>query len=369
VTPHAIAFWARTAVAYGGAMAIRVVQWGSGNVGRASIATVAGRPDMEIVGLLVNSPDKVGRDIGQLAGIADMGITATDDVDEIIALDADVVLHMPLPSLVYGDDPGADLDNFCRLLASGKHVITTVGYMYPNVYGDEIMERLVDACATGGVAFHGTGANPGWFGDLLPLLMSGLSLRIDQIAVQEISNFQYYPSPEIMFEMMNFGRTPEEFAARSGRHRTWLDGLFTEAVQMVADGIDAEIDEVASEMETWIATDDLATAAGTVEAGTVAGQRWQWRAMVDGRALVHQETVWRMHRDAAPQWPEGDWSIRITGEPDMQLTLPHAWNRDVLGSTAAHAINAIPYVVNAGPGVKTFLDLPMIAGRGSAWRR
>ncbi len=76
-----------------------------------------------------------------------------------------------------------------------------------------------------------------------------------------------------------------------------------------------------------------------------------------------------MHRDAAPQWPEGDWSIRITGEPEMQLTLPHAWNRDVLGSTAAHAINAIPYVVNAGPGVKTFLDLPMIAGRGSAWRR
>ena len=87
-------------------MAIRVVQWGSGNVGRASIATVAGRPDMEIVGLLVNNPDKVGRDIGQLAGIADLGIAATDDVDEIVALDADVVLHMPLPSLVYGDDPG-----------------------------------------------------------------------------------------------------------------------------------------------------------------------------------------------------------------------------------------------------------------------
>jgi 4-hydroxy-tetrahydrodipicolinate reductase len=350
-------------------MAIRVVQWGSGNVGRASIATVAGRPDMEIVGLLVNNPDKVGRDIGQLGGIAELGIAATDDVDEIVALDADVVLHMPLPSLVYGDDPGADLDNFGRLLASGKHVITTVGYMYPKVYGDEVMEPLSQACAAGGVAFHGTGANPGWFGDLLPLLMSGLSLRIDQITVQEISNFQFYPSPEIMFEMMNFGRTPEEFAARSERHRTWLDGLFTEAVQMVADGIEADIDEVVSEIETWVATDDLDTAAGVVAAGTVAGQRWQWRAMADGRALVHQETVWRMHREAAPHWPEGDWSIRITGEPEMRLTLPHSWNRDVLGSTAAHAINAIPYVVKAGSGVKTFLDLPMIAGRGSAWRR
>jgi hypothetical protein len=190
---------------------------------------------MDLVGLLVNSPSKVGRDIGDIGGIAPLGITATDDVDEIIALDADVVLHMPLPSLVFGDDPGADLDHFCRLLASGKHVITTVGYMYPKVYGHDVMGRLSDACAEGGVAFHGTGANPGWFGDLLPLLMSGLSLQIDQIDVQEISTFQHYPSPEIMFEMMNFGCTPEEFEVRAVRHRGWLDGLFTEAVQMVAD--------------------------------------------------------------------------------------------------------------------------------------
>jgi hypothetical protein len=188
-------------------MTIRVVQWGSGNVGRSAIATVAGRPDMELVGLLVTNPDKVGRDAGALAGIDDLGVAATADVDDIVALDADVVLHMPLPSLVYGDTPGADLDDFCRLLSSGTHVITTVGYMYPKVYGDAVMGRLSAACAAGGAAFHGTGANPGWFGDLLPLLMSGLSLRIDQIAVQEISNFQHYPSPEIMFEMMNFGRT------------------------------------------------------------------------------------------------------------------------------------------------------------------
>ena len=215
-------------------MGIRVVQWGSGNVGRSAIATVSARPDMELVGLLVKNSAKAGLDAGELAGIGPIGVSATDDVDAIVALDADVVLHMPLPSLVYGDDPDADLDHFCRLLASGKHVITTVGYMYPRVYGDEVMSRLAHACAAGGTAFHGTGANPGWFGDLLPLLMSGLSLRIDHIGVQEISNFQHYPSPEIMFDMMNFGRTPDEFEQRSGRHRNWLDGLFTEAVQMVA---------------------------------------------------------------------------------------------------------------------------------------
>ncbi len=345
-------------------MATRVVQWGSGNVGRQAMATVVARDGMDLVGLLVKTPGKVGVDIGELAGIGAIGTRATDDVEDIVAMEADVVLHMPLPSRVHGDDPDADLDDFCRLLASGKHVITTVGYMYPKVHGDEVMQRLQSACAEGGAAFHGTGANPGWFGDLLPLLMSSLSLR-HQITVQEISNFQFYPSPEIMFDMMNFGRSPSELEARAGRHRVWLDELFTEALQMVADGIGAPVDRVTSDMVTWVTDRDLDTAAGTVAAGTVAGQRWQWAAMVGDHPLVRQETVWRMHADAAPDWPHGDWSIDISGDPDMHLSLPHGWNRNVLGSTAAHAVNAIPYLMAAGPGVKTFLDLPLVAGMGA----
>ncbi len=346
-------------------MTVRVVQWGSGTVGQHAISTVADRPDMELVGLLVKNPDKVGRDAGEIAGIDPIGVIATDDPDEILALDADVVLHMPLPSLVYGDDLDADMADFCQLLTSGKHVVTTVGYMYPVVYGPAVMDRLEAACAAGGTVFHGTGANPGWFGDLLPLLMSGLSLRIDDIVVREISNFQHYPSPEIMFEMMNFGRTPEEFEAKAARNRKWLDGLFTEAVQMVGDGIGAEITEVVSDMTTWVTDTDLDTAAGPVAAGTVAGQRWEWAAMVGDHPLVRQETVWRMHKEAAPDWPHGDWSIAISGNPTMNLSLPHRWNASVLSSTGAHAINAIPYLMEAGVGVKTFLDLPLIAGRGA----
>lgn len=346
-------------------MSIRVIQWGSGNVGTSALRTVAKHPDMELVGLMVSSAEKVGRDIGTFAGTADLGVRATDNLDDIVGIDADVVLHMPLPSLVYGDDPGADLDNFCVLLASGKHVVTTVGYMYPQVYGDDVMNRLSDACQEGGVTFHGTGANPGWFGDLLPLLMSGLSLRIDGIDVQEISNFQHYPSPEIMFDMMNFGKTPNDFAAAAVRHRGWLDGLFTEAVEMVAAGLGVATTETTSEMDTWIADTDLDTAAGRVTAGTVAGQRYRWQAMVGDVALVSQETVWRMHERAAPDWPTGDWSIRIHGEPKMYINLEHGWNHNVLASTAAHAINAVPYLLEFEPGVVTFLDLPIVAGRGA----
>ncbi len=341
------------------------MQWGSGNVGQHAIRTVARRPDMELVGLFVTSPDKVGRDAGDLAGIGPLGVPATGDLDAIVALQADVVVHTPLPSAVYGDDPDADLRHFCQLLAAGTHVVTTVGYMYPQVYGQEVMTRLTTACAAGSSCFHGTGANPGWFGDLLPLLLSGLSLRIDRIRVQEISNFQHYPSPEIMFGMMNFGTTPDVFEARSTRHRRWLDGLFTEAVEMVAAGLGALDVTTTSTSEHWLTDEPLHTAAGPIDPGTVAGQRYRWSAELDGRPLVEQETVWRMHRDAAPGWPEGDWSLQIDGEPEMRLELGHRWNRDVLGSTAAHAINAIPALLDAEPGVQTFLDLPIIAGRGA----
>ena len=346
-------------------MAIKVAQWGSGNVGRMAMQTVMARPDMELVALHVTNPEKVGRDAGELARRAPVGVAATHDIDALVESDADVVLHMPLPSLVYGDDPEADLATFETLLAAGKHVVTTVGYMYPQVHGDGVMRRLAEACERGGTVFHGSGANPGWFADLLPLLMTGLSLRVDRIHVQEITCFVGYPSPEIMFDMMNFGRTPEQFAERSTRHRTWLDGLFVEAVQMVADGLGVETSGTSSHQELWIADRDFETAPGVVPAGTVAGQRYQWSALVDGEPFVTQETVWRMHDDAATDWPYGDWSIEITGSPTMRISLPHAWNPNVLGSTAAHAINAVPYIVEAGSGVKTFLDLPMVAGRGA----
>ena len=329
------------------------------------------RGDLELVGLFVTNPSKAGVDASELVAGGSPGVKATTDVATILALDADVVIHTPLPSLVYGDDLDRDVADFCRLLSSGKNVITTVGYMYPAVHGPELVARLEAACAEGNSTFHGTGANPGWFGDLLPLTMSGLSVRVDRITVQEISNFQHYPSPEIMFDMMNFGRTPDEFAARAGRHRHWLDGLFTEAVTMVSVGLGAgeRIDEVTSEMETWLAVRDLDTAAGVVAAGTVAGQRWRWAAVVGGEPLVEQETVWRMHVDAAPQWPVGDWTIGIEGDPRMKISLPHSWNRDVLGSTAAHALNAIPYVVAAPAGIATFLDLPLITGRARLPKR
>lgn len=348
---------------------IRVAQWATGNVGRHALRMILDRPDLELAAVYVTSAAKAGHDAGDLCGREAAGVRAVTTLDEVLAARPDVVVHAPLPSLVHGSDPDRDLRDIERLLRAGVDVITTVGYMYPQVYGPAVMDRLEAACTAGGATFHGTGANPGWFGDVLPLLMSGLSIRVDAVRVREISNFQHYPSPEIMFDMMGFGTTPEAFEARAGRHRAWLDGLFTEAVTMVAEGLGASVDTVERTLDTVVAAEDLDTAAGRVPRGGVAGQRWQWTALVEGRAFVTQETVWRMHESVAPEWPVGDWSLALDGEPRMRVSFPHGWNRDLLASTAAHAVNAVPDVVAAAPEVATFLTLPMVLGRRTAMLR
>ena len=345
-------------------MPTRVIQWSSGNVGKSVLRAVAERADLELAGLYVFSDSKAGQDAGDIAGIGPLNVPATNQIDDVLKTEAEVVIHTSLPSLVYGEDRDADLKNICALLASGKNVITTVGYMYPKVYGDEVTGRLEDACRQGGTTFHSTGLNPGWLGDVLPLTMSALSKTIDQVYVREITNFQFYPSPEIMFDMMGFGKTEAEFAAGIERYHYWLTGLFRENVQMIADGLSLELDEITDHTVRDLAPDDLKTAAGIVKKGTIAGQHWEWAGVRGGEKVIVHETVWRMHHSVAPDWPQGDNSVTLSGEPRMHVEFKADWISDGLMATGMHAVNAIPHVVAAEPGIKTLLDLPWMRWRG-----
>ena len=234
-------------------MTYRIVQWGTGNVGRMALEAVLGRPDMELVGCYVTSPDKHGRDVGELLGRPAIGVTATNDASAIEAMDADCVLHMPLPSAQANEhNPGLDTDVLCSLLASGKNVVTSVGYVHPKSYGETVYGRLQAACTSGHSSLHGTGLNPGFQAELVPLLLSGLCQRIDRVLVRESSEFSRYPSAQVIMGMMGMGKTPEEYVAHSARYRAWLSGLFTESVMLVADGLGIELDGVHVEEETEV---------------------------------------------------------------------------------------------------------------------
>jgi len=131
-------------------MTYKVIQWATGGVGKAAIEGVQDHPELQLVGCWVHSPEKIGKDGGVIAGIGEIGVTATNNINDILAIDADCVLYSPLLP---------NEDEIVRLLESGKSVVTTVGWVYP--FKSTNIDRLQEACLKGNSVLHGTGINPG----------------------------------------------------------------------------------------------------------------------------------------------------------------------------------------------------------------
>ena len=343
---------------------LRVIQWATGSVGRHAVAAVHEHPDLELVGALVYSDAKAGRDIGDVCGIGDIGVTTTKEPDEIIALDADCVLYMPQGEM----NPMGALDDICRLLASGKNVVSTAvtGLIYPLSLGRRVVEKLETACTQGRSSFHATGIEPGWAAEVLPLTMSGLFQRIDSLLVQELMDYTTYDSADMLFDIMGFGKAPDEPVPMADAA---LAGVtFRAPLMLLADGLGATIEDFVYHRDVAVAGKAFDIKAGRIEAGTVAAQRFGYTAVIGGRPALTID-------DQAPDWPTGrGWKVTVEGRPSMVLDSKIATHGEdetdqgCLG-TAMHAVHAIAPVCAAAPGISTFLDLPMITGRGALTSR
>jgi hypothetical protein len=344
-----------------------VIQWATGVVGRHAIAAIAAHPDLALVGARVYSEEKAGRDVGELCGIGPIGVIATSSSEEVLALEADCVFYAARGEM----DPMRALEDICRLLESGKNVVSTAvtGLIYPKSLGPAVTARIEEACRVGGASFHGTGIEPGWAAEVLPLTMSGLFRRIDSILVQEVMDYSSYPSSAMLVDIMGFGQPPD---ARVPLADPRLFGAtFRAPIMLVADGLGASIEDFAHTREVAVADRTFRVAAGEIREGTVAAQRFGYSGIVAGRRAITVEHITRVGGDQAPHWPSGrGWRVRIEGEPSMVMEATIAVNGEdendqgCLG-TAMHAIHAIPHVCAAAPGIRTFLDLPLITGRGA----
>jgi hypothetical protein len=344
---------------------IRTIQWATGTVGRHAAIAVHRHPDLELAGAYVYNPAKAGRDVGEICGIGPIGVTATSDREEILALDADCVLYM-----AQGEgDPNGALEDICRLLASGKNVISTAvtAFIYPLSAGAQVVERLAAACAQGGTSFHGTGIEPGWAAEVLPLTMSGLFSRIDSLLVQELLDYSTYDSAPMLFDIMGFGKHPDEPVPMGDPAA--LRPTFGAPLMLLAEGLGAQIDDFEFHREVAVTDRDIEVKAGRVAAGTVAAQRFGFTAIIGGRPALTVEHITRLGDDQAPAWPTGrGWKVTVEGSPSMVLEsriATHGEDETDQGclGTAMHAVHAIRPVCAAAPGIRTFLDLPTIVGR------
>ncbi len=348
---------------------IRVVEWSTGNVGRHAIAGIDARPDLDLVGVWVSNPDKVGRDAGELAGLGrELGITATSEADELLALKPDCIVHTAMADHRLGEAI-SDLEGF---LQAGVNVVSSgpVFLQYPPP-DDPVAGRLAGAARIGGVSLFVNGVDPGFANDALPLVLSGISERIEEVRCCEILNYATYNQAMVLFDIMGFARPMDEVPM------LLLPGVLTAAwgsvVRQIAAGLGVELDGIEEWYERVAAPDDFTVDAGVVAKGTVAGLHFEVRGMRDGRPVVVLEHVTRLRDDLAHDWPQpagqGCYRVKITGEPtytiDLQLVGTDGdHNTGGLKATAMRLVNAVPAVVAAPPGLVTALDLPLVTGWG-----
>jgi len=350
-------------------MPYKVIQWATGNVGHFALRGIIEHPDLELVGLLVHSADKAGKDAGELAGVGAVGVKATNDIDEILALDADVVSYMATGDL----RPWEAVEDMARVLESGKNVVSTsvVPLIYPPAADSKSVERLDEACRKGNTSCFTSGIDPGFANDLLPLIMTGFHERIDSIRVMEILNYNTYMQPEVIFETMGFGKPMDQTPL------LLLPGILTSAwgpvVHVIAAGLGVEVDDIRETYERVPADETFETPVGTIEKGTVAGLNFEVQGIIGGEPRIVVNHVTRMHDDVAPEWPQplgkGGYRVITRGNPNLQIDFQMEGesgdhNEAGLLTTAMRVLNAIPAVCAAPPGLLSVLDLPLVTGRG-----
>jgi hypothetical protein len=344
-------------------MAIRVVQWTTGNVGKRSVRAVVAHPDLELIGCYAWSADKADRDVGQLCGMEPIGVTATNDVDALLAMKPDCVVYNPM---------WHDTEEVVRILDAGSNIVSTAAFINGRELGAD-RDRIMDACRRGRSSMFGTGISPG-FVELAGIVLAGICDRIDKITISEGSDTTLYDSPETE-RPAGFGRPIDdpELPAMAARGTA----VFGEAVAMVADALGVELDEIGCEAEYAQTTEDVVMDSWTIPAGCVAGVAASWQGRVAGRTLVELNVRWKKGQTLDPDWPiqEGH-VIQVDGRPTVRVRLEYLPPPDfeattfadfmVLGMimTAMPAINAIPYVVAARPGILTYTDLPLPLPRG-----
>jgi 4-hydroxy-tetrahydrodipicolinate reductase len=348
-------------------MPYRVIQWGTGNVGAFALRCIIEHPELELAGVCVSSAAKVGKDAGELCGRDRVGVTATNDVEAVLALDADCVCYTATADL----RPFEAAQDIGRILAAGKNVVSSsiVPLVHPKSFLPELRDQLAQACRDGGTSFFTSGIDPGFANDSLPLTLSGLCGNWRELRVLEIINYATYNQPTVLFETMGFGKPLDDtpLLLTPGT----LEFAWGGTVRLLAEGLGVELDDVRSTYEKRPAINPIRIGAHTVAPGTMAALRFEVQGIVGGRAAIVVEHVTRLDDALAPEWPTGNGSYRvqISGFPNIHCELEfedergdHAVGGVVL--TATRLVNAIPAVCDAPPGLLSALDLPLVTGKG-----
>jgi len=352
-------------------MAIRVAHVGTGNVGRLALAGLVTNPQFELTGLYVSSPEKVGRDAGDLAGVGvDTGIAAVADLDAVLATEPECVVYCAM-----GDTRLSEaMADVMKILGAGINVVgSSPGLLqYPwGVLPGKYIARVEAAAQRGDSSIFISGVDPGFINDLIPFALAGTCRRIEQVRCMEIADYASYDGAEVM-HYMGFGRPLDDkpMLLQPGV----LSIAWGTAIRQLAAGLGIEVDEITESYQREPAPDDFDIAVGRVAKGTLAALQFEIRGMAGGRPAIVIEHITRLRPDLRPDWPQpasggGSYRVEITGEPSYAVDIVPSsckgdHNHAAIVGAAGRIVNAIPAVIAAPPGIRTTLDLPLVTGHG-----
>jgi len=336
-------------------------------MGKTCLRGVIDNPQMELVGLYVYSDEKKGLDAGDIARKPKTGVLASNNIEEILAIDADVVFHTPQIQFPYTHHN----DDICRLLASGKNVISINGHSFPQYWGEEYTEKFRHACETGRSTLLGSGLNPGFITDKIAAIASGICLDIDRIESTEIVECNVMQNPDYVFSMLGFGSPCD---ALNPNDPAWapaqiLNGMYSEVVAHLVARLGHTLDRVETDHVMYPATKDIEMAAGVIRKGTVSHTHWSWHGIVDGKRLVTQSIHWIMETTHLEEQNFNIWSVNIKGLPNIDIDIALSVPADHPFKTtpeqygvAGSLINSVPDLVAAAPGImEPCFNVPTLA--------
>jgi 4-hydroxy-tetrahydrodipicolinate reductase len=351
---------------------IRLFQVATGNVGSEMVRRLQNHPDLELVGVHCYTPDKVGRDVGELVGIGPVGVVVTGTVEELVAARPDcVTFHGVFP----------DVALYERLLEVGINVVTTADWItghhrnrsHPHPSGRTEQEVIQAACLRGGATFYGTGMNPG-LAQILSVVHTTDVADIDHVVCTESVDVSCHHSVETWKEV-GFGR-PVDDPALPGMVEKYTR-VFEDGVRLIADCLDLELDEVVFEHEFGACAKDIDLGWYQLPQGSLGGCFLKYVGKVGGVPKVEVHLEWQMTPYTLPRWDiQGCYITQIDGDPCIyskhmifprpgtDFSSPEAFASVGMTVTGMPALHAVRSVVAAPPGIVTSADLPLRAFAG-----
>jgi len=354
-------------------MTIRAAQVGTGNAGSLTLRQLIQDERFELVAVGVSTPEKLGQDAGELAGLGvRTGVKAVMDLEAVVAARPECVVYCAM-----GDTRPVEATNdVVTFLEAGIDVVGSAPgtLQFPwETMPDKVIEKVELAARAGDATVYITGVDPGFASDLIPLTLASTCQSIEQIRCYELADYATYDGVEVMFDLMGFGKPLTETPM------LFLPGVlgfaWGTAIRMMAAGLGITVDEITEHWEAEAAPETYDIAAGRIEKGTIAALKFTISGLVAGHPAIVVEHVTRTRDDLRPDWARpaaggGSYRIEITGEPsyvvDIVPSSEHGdHNHAAIVAACGRIVNAIPDVLVAAPGIRTTLDLPLPTGRGT----